>query len=62
VVSAEGGEASLYIRDSSKRAVLVPKLKAYFEKVPGLAAYTNEEAQKFGILACEFTDRGRTSI
>jgi predicted AlkP superfamily pyrophosphatase or phosphodiesterase len=53
----EGGEASLYIRDSSERAVLVPKLKAYFEKVPGVAVYTNEEAQKFGIPARESTDQ-----
>ena len=54
----EGGEASLYIRDDSKRAVLVPKLKTYFESVPGVAgAYTNEEAQKFGVPALGSTDQ-----
>ena len=54
----EGGEASLYIRDVSLRAALVPKLKAYFEKVPGVAgAYANEEAQKFGIPANGVTDQ-----
>ena len=53
----EGGEASLYIRDASARAVLVPKLKAYFEGVPGVTVYTNEEAQKFGIPAGKSTDQ-----
>lgn len=54
----EGGEASLYIRDASLRAALVPKLKAYFEKVPGVAgAYTNAEAQKLGIPASGSTDQ-----
>ncbi|MGC2163548.1 MAG: ectonucleotide pyrophosphatase/phosphodiesterase [Silvibacterium sp.] len=54
----EGGEASLYIRDASQRASLVPMLKAYFEKVPGIAGvYTNQEAQKFGIPALGLTDQ-----
>lgn len=54
----EGGEASLYIRDASMRAALVPKLKAYFENVPGVAAaYTNAEAQQFGIPALDSTDQ-----
>jgi hypothetical protein len=53
----EGGEASLYIRDSSARATLVPKVKAYFEKVPGVVVYTNEEAQKFGIPTSGSTDQ-----
>jgi predicted AlkP superfamily pyrophosphatase or phosphodiesterase len=54
----EGGEASLYIRDASKRATLVPKLKAYFEHLPGIAAvYTNEEAQKLGIPSTASTDQ-----
>lgn len=57
-VLSEGGEASLYIRDAAKRATLTPKLKAYFEKVPGVAGvYTNEEAQKFGIPALGSTDQ-----
>ena len=54
----EGGEASLYIRDPSLPATLVPKLKAYFEQMPGIAgAYTNAEAQKFGIPASGSTDQ-----
>ncbi|MGC1548694.1 MAG: alkaline phosphatase family protein [Rhodanobacter sp.] len=57
-VLPEGGEASLYIRDDAMRASLVPKLKAYFEKMPGIAgAYTNAEAQKFGIPAMGSTDQ-----
>ena len=55
---AEGGEASLYIHDDSKRTELVQELKAYFATVPGVAgAYTNEEAQKFGIPASGSTDQ-----
>lgn len=54
----EGGEASLYIRDPSLRATLVPALKAFFEKMPGIAgAYTNEEAQKLGLPATGSTDQ-----
>lgn len=54
----EGGEASLYIRDAAQRAALVPKLKTYFESVPGVAgAYTNEEARKLGIPATGSTDQ-----
>ncbi|MFC3651405.1 alkaline phosphatase family protein [Dyella humi] len=46
----EGGEASLYIRDNAKRATLLPKLKAYFEKLPGVAAaYSGDEAKRLGI-------------
>lgn len=57
-VQPEGGEASLYIRDAAKRAALLPKLKAYFEQLPGVAAvYTNEEAQKFGIPSSSSTDQ-----
>jgi predicted AlkP superfamily pyrophosphatase or phosphodiesterase len=55
---AEGGEASLFIRDHSKRTALVLELKAYFTTVPGIAgAYSNEEAQKFGIPATGSTDQ-----
>lgn len=54
----EGGAASLYIRDAARRAALVAELKAYFEKVPGVAeAYTNEEAQKLGIPATDSTSQ-----
>jgi predicted AlkP superfamily pyrophosphatase or phosphodiesterase len=55
---AEGGEASLFIRDDAKRAALVQELKTYFATVPGVAgAYTNEEVQKFGIPASGSTDQ-----
>jgi predicted AlkP superfamily pyrophosphatase or phosphodiesterase len=54
----EDGVASLYIRDDSARAALVPKLKAYFENVPGIeGAYTNEEAQQLGLPALGTTDQ-----
>jgi predicted AlkP superfamily pyrophosphatase or phosphodiesterase len=57
----EDGIASLYIRrefNAASRAALVSKLKAYFETVPGIAgAYTNQEAQKFGIPAAGSTDQ-----
>lgn len=57
-IQPEGGEASLYIRDASARAALVPKLKAYFENVPGVAGvYTNKEAQKLGIPLLGSTDQ-----
>ena len=46
----EGGEASLYIRDDAKRAALTPKLKADFEKLPGVAAvYSGDEAKRLGL-------------
>ncbi len=55
---AEGGEASLFIRDASKKTLLAQQLKEYFATVPGVAgAYTNQEAQKFGIPASGSTDQ-----
>jgi predicted AlkP superfamily pyrophosphatase or phosphodiesterase len=55
----EGGETSLYINDPSLRSTLVPKLKRYFATVPGVAgAYTNEEAQAFGIASRQATRQG----
>ena len=55
---AEGGEASLFIRDDSNRAALVRELKTYFATVPGIAgAYTGEEEQKLGIPAIGTTDQ-----
>ncbi len=57
-IQPEGGEASLYIHDAAKRTALLPKLKTYFEHLPGVAAvYTNEEAQKFGIPSSSSTDQ-----
>jgi predicted AlkP superfamily pyrophosphatase or phosphodiesterase len=54
----EGGEASLFVRDETKRAEIVQQMKDYFATVPGIAgAYTNEEAQKFGIPATGSTDQ-----
>ena len=58
-VKAEGGAASLYIRDASKRAELLPKLKAYFAGVPGVEhVYTNEEARTIGLPAEADSDQG----
>lgn len=49
-VKAEGGAASLYLRDTKRRAELVPKLKAYFATIPGIEhIYTNEKARSIGI-------------
>lgn len=57
-IQPEGGEASLYIRDSAKRAELLPKLKADFAKVPGVAAiYTASEANQLGLPAPGSTDQ-----
>ncbi|GLQ87494.1 alkaline phosphatase family protein [Dyella flagellata] len=57
-IQPEGGEASLYIRDRSKRAALVPKLKADFEKLPGVAAaYTASDANQLGLPTPGSTDQ-----
>ena len=54
----EGGEASLYIRNASMSATLVPKLKSYFQNLPGVSAvYTNEETQKLGLPLLGSTDQ-----
>lgn len=55
---AEGGEASLYIRDPVLRATLVPELKAYFSSLPGVeGAFTNQEARAIGLPAVGNTDQ-----
>jgi hypothetical protein len=55
---AEGGEASLYIRDPALRASLVPELKAYFSALPGVeGAFTNQEANALGLPATGKTDQ-----
>ena len=57
-IKAEGGAASLYIRDPHRRAELLPKLESYFAEVEGVAhVYTNEEARKLGIPAVANTDQ-----
>jgi predicted AlkP superfamily pyrophosphatase or phosphodiesterase len=49
-VKAEGGAASLYIRDPKDRAELLAKLKTYFSTVNGVShVYTNAEARALGI-------------
>lgn len=54
----EGGEASLYIRDTASRAALLPKLRTYFAQLPGVAGvYTNAEARKLGLPASAATDQ-----
>jgi predicted AlkP superfamily pyrophosphatase or phosphodiesterase len=54
----EGGEASLFIRNASKRAVLVPRLKAFFAKQPGVAAvYTAADMQKLNLPSSAATDQ-----
>jgi hypothetical protein len=55
---AEGGEASLYIRDPALRAKLVPELKTYFSSLPGVeGAFTSEEAHTLGLPAVGSTDQ-----
>lgn len=55
---AEGGAASIYIRDPKKRAELVPKLKSYFASVAGIAqVFTNQEALSLGLPAESDTDQ-----
>ena len=57
-IQPEGGESSLYIRDRSQRATLLPKLKADFEKLPGIAAvYTSDQARQLGLPAPGSTDQ-----
>lgn len=57
-IQPEGGEASLYIRDAAKRAALLPRLKAEFEKMPGVAAvYTGNQANQLGLPAPGSTDQ-----
>jgi hypothetical protein len=57
-IKAEGGAAELFIRNPARRKELVPKLKAYFESLPGIQnAYTNDEARAFGIPAESNSDQ-----
>lgn len=57
-VKEEGGAASIYIRDVKRRAELVPKLKTYFESLPGVShVYTNEEAQAIGLPSEKVSDQ-----
>jgi predicted AlkP superfamily pyrophosphatase or phosphodiesterase len=57
-IQPEGGEASLYIRDAAKRAALLPRLKAEFENMPGVAAvYTGNQANQLGLPAPGSTDQ-----
>jgi predicted AlkP superfamily pyrophosphatase or phosphodiesterase len=54
----EGGEASLFIRDASKRAALVPRLERFFASQPGVAAvYTAADAQKLGLPTPDATNQ-----
>jgi predicted AlkP superfamily pyrophosphatase or phosphodiesterase len=57
-VKAEGGAASVYIRDTKRRAELIPKLKAYFSQLNGVAkVYTNQEALALGLPSDADTDQ-----
>lgn len=57
-VVSDDGSALVYVRDPAARAALVPRLKSYFEGVPGVAAvYTNQEAQKLGMPLLGSTDQ-----
>jgi predicted AlkP superfamily pyrophosphatase or phosphodiesterase len=57
-VKAEGGAAELFLRDAKRRAELEPKLKSYFERLPGVAhVYTNQEARAIGIPSDKDTDQ-----
>ena len=55
---AEGGEASLYIRDKALRSTLVPELKTYFAAMPGVdGAYSSDEAKALGLPTVGSTDQ-----
>lgn len=55
---AEGGEASLYIRDKTVRPTLVPELKSYFAAMPGVdGAYTSDDAKALGLPTVGSTDQ-----
>ena len=55
---AEGGEASLYIRDKALRSTLVPELKTYFTAMPGVdGAYTSDEAKALGLPTVDTSDQ-----
>lgn len=55
---AEGGEASLYIRDEKLRATLLPELRSYFAAMPGVdGAYTSDDAKSLGLPAVGTTDQ-----
>lgn len=55
---AEGGAASIYIRDPGLRATLIPKLKTYFAGIPGIDhVYTNAEAGSLGLPSDSSSDQ-----
>jgi hypothetical protein len=57
-IKAEGGAASLYVRDPKDRIELLPKLKTYLSSLPGVAhVYTNQEARSIGLPADADTDQ-----
>jgi predicted AlkP superfamily pyrophosphatase or phosphodiesterase len=57
-VKAEGGAASLYIRDANQRVQIMPRLKEYFSKMPGIEhVYTNEEARSLGLPSDAVSDQ-----
>ncbi len=57
-VKAEGGAAHVFVHDAHDRTLLVPKLRRYFESLPGVAhVYTNEEARLIGIPSDSDTDQ-----
>ena len=57
-VKAEGGAASLYIRDPRQRAQLIPRLKTYFSSMPDIdRVYTNEEARLIGLPSDAVSDQ-----
>jgi predicted AlkP superfamily pyrophosphatase or phosphodiesterase len=58
LMKAEGGAASVYVRDVAQRAALIPGLKAYFSSMPGVEhVYTNAEARNLGIPSDSDTDQ-----
>lgn len=54
----DGGETSIFIRDTAHRVATESRIKRYFAKLPGIAhIYTNAEAQAIGIPASGSTDQ-----
>lgn len=54
----DGGETSIFIRNTTHRVTIESRLQRYFAKLPGVAhVYTNAQAQAIGIPALGSTDQ-----
>jgi predicted AlkP superfamily pyrophosphatase or phosphodiesterase len=57
-IHTEDGSAFVFIHNAADRPTLTSKLKAYFQRLPGVAAvYTNREALQLGLPSLSSTDQ-----